>query len=117
MFDEKMVEKEEADIVITPVIKQLLPYFVLVSGQEDAVRLAKLLNAKYLSLCLCSCTHAICHGNNDGCSCFPLSLSLCRFVVPMRNGELESKGALTSIIKSQGTMESFKVIFFPSEKK
>lgn len=27
----------------------------------------------------------------------------------MRNGELDSKGALASIIKSQGTMESFKV--------
>lgn len=45
------MEKERADIVITPVIKQLLPYFLLVSGQEDAVRLAKLLQAKYASLC------------------------------------------------------------------
>lgn len=44
------MEKERAEIVITPVIKQLLPYFLLVSGQEDAVRLAKLLQAKYVSL-------------------------------------------------------------------
>lgn len=47
VYNESFVEKERADIVITPVIKQLLPKFTLVSGQEDAVQLAKLLHAKY----------------------------------------------------------------------
>lgn len=47
MYNETFLEKEQADIVITPVIKQLLPNFKLVSGQEDAVQLAKLLNARY----------------------------------------------------------------------
>lgn len=70
------LEKERADIVITPVIKQLLPSFTLVSGQEDAVQLAKLLHA--------------------------------RFIVPMRNGDLDSKGLLASIVKGEGTLESFK---------
>lgn len=32
-----------------------------------------------------------------------------RFVVPMQNGELETKGILANIIKKEGTMESFKV--------
>ncbi|XP_042047614.1 uncharacterized protein LOC121793641 isoform X2 [Salvia splendens] len=76
VYNEESVGKERADIVITPVIKQLLPYFLLVSGQEDAVRLAKLLQAK--------------------------------FIVPMRNGELDSKGALAGIIKAEGTIQSFK---------
>ncbi|RCV19733.1 hypothetical protein SETIT_3G408900v2 [Setaria italica] len=39
----------QADVVITPVVKQLLPAnFTLVSGQEDAVRLASLLRARYV---------------------------------------------------------------------
>lgn len=42
-----------------------------------------------------------------------------RFVVPMKNGDLESKGLLASIIQAEGTIESFKVciffyFFFPS---
>ncbi|KAL6187914.1 hypothetical protein ACLB2K_039309 [Fragaria x ananassa] len=76
VYNTGSLEKERADIVITPVIKQLLPYFTLVSGQEDAVQLAKLLDAK--------------------------------FIVPMRNGDLESKGLLASIVKSEGSIESFK---------
>ncbi|KAH7569866.1 hypothetical protein ACOSP7_017728 [Xanthoceras sorbifolium] len=76
VYNESFVEKEQADIVITPVIKQLLPKFTLVSGQEEAVQLAKLLNAK--------------------------------FIVPMKNGDLDSKGVLTSIIQTEGTVESFK---------
>ena len=47
VYNQSFLEKERADIVITPVIKQLLPSFTLVSGQEDAVRLAKMLQAKY----------------------------------------------------------------------
>lgn len=76
VYNQNFIEKEKADIVITPVIKQLLPYFTLVSGQEDAVKLAKLLQAK--------------------------------FIVPMRNGDLDSKGLLASIVRSEGTLESFK---------
>ncbi|KAK7275216.1 hypothetical protein RIF29_16325 [Crotalaria pallida] len=76
VYNQNFIEKEAADIVITPVIKQLLPSFTLVSGQEDAVRLAKLLKAK--------------------------------FIVPMKNGDLDSKGLLASIIQSEGTIGSFK---------
>lgn len=49
VYNKNFVEKEQVDIVITPVTKQLLPNFTLVSGQEDAVQLAKLLQAKYAS--------------------------------------------------------------------
>ncbi|MED6126917.1 hypothetical protein PIB30_083138 [Stylosanthes scabra] len=76
VYDQNTVEKEKADIVITPVIKQLLPNFTLVSGQEDAVKLAKVLQA--------------------------------RFIVPMKNGDLDSKGVLASLVKPEGTIESFK---------
>ncbi|KAM3739250.1 hypothetical protein ACB098_08G010700 [Castanea mollissima] len=76
VYNKDLLEKERADIVITPVIKQLLPKFTLVSGQEDAVRLARLLHAK--------------------------------FIVPMKNGDLNSKGLLASIIQAEGTIESFK---------
>ncbi|XP_009588300.1 uncharacterized protein LOC107808498 [Nicotiana tabacum] len=76
VYNKTFLEKYKADIVITPVIKQLLPNFTLVSGQEDAVQLANLLSAK--------------------------------FVVPMKNGDLDSKGFLASIVQAEGTMESFK---------
>ncbi|XP_008243183.1 PREDICTED: uncharacterized protein LOC103341443 isoform X2 [Prunus mume] len=76
VYNKSSVEKERADIVITPVIKQLLPKFTLVSGQEDAVELAKLLHAK--------------------------------FIVPMTNGDLDSKGLLASLVQAEGTIESFK---------
>lgn len=46
-YNKEFLGKENADIVITPVIKQLLPNFTLVYGQEDAVQLAKQLDAKY----------------------------------------------------------------------
>ncbi|KAF7827846.1 uncharacterized protein G2W53_019010 [Senna tora] len=78
VYNQSFVEKEQADIVITPVIKQLLPNFTLVEGQEDAVKLAKLLKAK--------------------------------FIVPMKNGDLDSKGFLASLVKAEGTLESFKEI-------
>lgn len=78
VYNKNFLEQEHADIVITPVIKQLLPNFTLVSGQEDAVQLAKLLRA--------------------------------RFIVPMRNGDLDAKGFLASIIQAEGTIESFKEI-------
>lgn len=50
VYDKSTLEKHRADIVITPVIKQLLPNFTLVSGQEDAVQLAKCLFARYVML-------------------------------------------------------------------
>lgn len=37
-----------------------------------------------------------------------------RFIVPMRNGDLDSKGLLASIVRSEGTLESFKVRFLSS---
>ncbi|XP_071707286.1 uncharacterized protein [Rutidosis leptorrhynchoides] len=76
VYNKELIGKEKADIIITPVIKQLLPGLTLVSGQEDAVQLAKLLR--------------------------------CKYVVSMRNGDLEGKGVLTTLIKSDGTLESFK---------
>ncbi|KAI3497910.1 hypothetical protein L1887_33529 [Cichorium endivia] len=76
VYNKETVGKLRADIVITPVIKQLIQSSTLVSGQEDAVHLAKLLCSKY--------------------------------VVPMNNGDLDSKGVLASLIKSEGTIESFK---------
>ncbi|KAL6007593.1 hypothetical protein ACLOJK_033092 [Asimina triloba] len=76
VYNQDSLQKEMADIIITPVIKQLLPSFTLVSGQEDAVALAKLLKAK--------------------------------FIVPMKNGDLDSKGLLSRIIYAEGTVESFK---------
>ncbi|XP_022945891.1 uncharacterized protein LOC111449998 [Cucurbita moschata] len=75
-YNEEFLGKQRADIVITPVIKQLLPNFTLVSGQEDAVQLAKLLHAK--------------------------------FIVPMNNGDMDSKGLLASLVSAEGTIESFK---------
>ncbi|KAJ1266710.1 hypothetical protein BS78_08G173100 [Paspalum vaginatum] len=51
VYDRPFLEKNRlrADVVITPVVKQLLPAnFTLVSGQEDAVELARLLRARYL---------------------------------------------------------------------
>ncbi|KAG5584452.1 hypothetical protein H5410_044886 [Solanum commersonii] len=87
VYNKTFLEKVKADIVITPVIKQLLPNFTLVSGQEDAVQLAKCLSAKYVML--------------------KSKASL--FVVPMKNGDLDSKGLLASIVKSEGTIESFKL--------
>ncbi|WOK93399.1 hypothetical protein Cni_G02096 [Canna indica] len=77
VYDHSFLENYQADVVITPVIKQLLPAFTLVSGQEDAVQLAKLLKAKY--------------------------------IVPMKNGDLDAKGILSSILYSKGTTESFKL--------
>lgn len=78
VYNKSLLEGQHADVIITPVIKQLLPAFTLVSGQEDAVELARLLNA--------------------------------RFIVPMNNGDLESKGILSSILYTDGTMESFKAL-------
>ena len=46
VYDKEIIGKERADIVITPVIKLFVPSLPLVSGQEDAVQLAKLLHSK-----------------------------------------------------------------------
>ncbi|CAD6341568.1 unnamed protein product [Miscanthus lutarioriparius] len=51
VYDRSFLEDKRlrADVVITPVVKQLLPSnFTLVSGQEDAVDLARLLRARYV---------------------------------------------------------------------
>lgn len=33
----------------------------------------------------------------------------CRFIVPMKNGDLDGKGFLASLVRAEGTIESFKV--------
>jgi L-ascorbate metabolism protein UlaG (beta-lactamase superfamily) len=51
VYDRSFLETKRlrADVVVTPVVKQLLPAnFTLVSGQEDAVDLARLLRARYV---------------------------------------------------------------------
>jgi len=51
VYDRSFLETKRlrADVVVTPVVKQLLPgNFTLVSGQEDAVDLARLLRARYV---------------------------------------------------------------------
>uniref|UniRef100_A0A2K1YT98 Uncharacterized protein n=1 Tax=Populus trichocarpa TaxID=3694 RepID=A0A2K1YT98_POPTR len=68
VYNKDFLEKERANIVITLVIKQLLPKFTLVSGLEDAVQLAKLVQAK--------------------------------FIAPMKNGDLDSKGFLPQSFKA-----------------
>lgn len=107
MYNKSFLEKERADIIITPVIKQLLPKFTLVSGQEDAVQLAKLLHAKYgvFSILVFSCQIHSIHYIYCTCSLF----ISCRFIVPMKNGDLDSKGFLANLVQAEGTIESFKV--------
>ena len=41
----------------------------------------------------------------------PFPFCFCRFIVPMKNGDLDGKGLLASIIQAEGTVESFKVRF------
>ncbi|XP_062204762.1 uncharacterized protein LOC133906772 [Phragmites australis] len=81
VYDRSFLDKNRlrADVVITPVVKQLLPAnFTLVSGQEDAVDLARLLQARY--------------------------------VVPMSNGDVDTKGLLATVLSTQGTTQSFKAM-------
>lgn len=46
VFGKALLDKERADVIVTPVNKQVLPGYTLVSGQEDAVQLAKFLQPK-----------------------------------------------------------------------
>jgi L-ascorbate metabolism protein UlaG (beta-lactamase superfamily) len=48
IFEKASLEKKRADVVVTPVNKQVLPGYTLVSGQEDAVTVAKHLQPKYI---------------------------------------------------------------------
>ncbi|KAH7430612.1 hypothetical protein KP509_08G005800 [Ceratopteris richardii] len=84
VFDRMAMSSEQADVVITPVIKQVLPFYTLVSGQGDAVDLVKLLKA--------------------------------RFVVPLQNGDLDSKGILAKIVSRVGTVEEFKDLLEAAEE-
>ncbi|MCO5560307.1 hypothetical protein L7F22_013919 [Adiantum nelumboides] len=77
VFDRSLMRHEQADVVITPVIKQVLPLYTLVSGQRDAVDLVKLLQA--------------------------------RFVVPLQNGDLESKGILSKLVNTVGSVQDFRL--------
>ncbi|KAG0568153.1 hypothetical protein M758_7G187300 [Ceratodon purpureus] len=76
IFGKAGLENERADVIVTPVNKQVLPAYTLVSGQEDAVRLAKLLQPKFL--------------------------------VTMKNAELDSRGVLSLIVSEKGTVDTFK---------
>lgn len=76
IFGKAGLEKERADVIVTPVNKQVLPAYTLVSGQEDAVKLAKFLQPKYL--------------------------------VTMKNAELNSRGVLSLIVSEKGTVDTFK---------
>jgi hypothetical protein len=71
------LDHEHADVIVTPVVKQVLPGYTLVSGQDDAVQLAKILQPK--------------------------------FIVTLKNGDLESQGVLSWIVVEKGTVQSFKV--------
>ncbi|CAM6030460.1 unnamed protein product [Sphagnum balticum] len=46
VFEQAKLEHEHADVIVTPVVKQVLPGYTLVSGQDDAVQLAKILQPK-----------------------------------------------------------------------
>ncbi|CAI5996020.1 unnamed protein product [Closterium sp. NIES-64] len=51
VFNEAALKEggERVDVLVTPVVKQELPAFTLVSGQEDAVRLAQVVGARYVA--------------------------------------------------------------------
>ncbi|CAI7857989.1 unnamed protein product [Closterium sp. NIES-54] len=51
VFNEAALKEggERVDVLVTPVVKQELPGYTLVSGQEDAVRLAKVVGARYVA--------------------------------------------------------------------
>jgi L-ascorbate metabolism protein UlaG (beta-lactamase superfamily) len=86
LHDRSFLERKRvrADVVITPVVKQLLPlpgngnYYTLVAGQEEAVDLAGMLRARY--------------------------------VVPMSNADLDAGGLLTAVLTEQGTTQSFQAL-------
>lgn len=50
VFDEEGLKAggEKVDVLVTPVVKQVLPGYTLVSGQEDAVRLARAVGARFV---------------------------------------------------------------------
>lgn len=48
ILENAKLDNERADVIVTPVNKQVLPGYTLVSGQEDAVQLAKFLQPKYV---------------------------------------------------------------------
>jgi L-ascorbate metabolism protein UlaG (beta-lactamase superfamily) len=76
VFENAKLEQEQADVVVTPVIKQVASKYTFVSGQEDAVNLAQWLDAKY--------------------------------IVTMKNGELNTTGILSKLVYTEGTTESFQ---------
>ncbi|BBN13963.1 hypothetical protein MPTK1_6g07750 [Marchantia polymorpha subsp. ruderalis] len=80
IFENASLEGQSADVLVTPVIQQVLPGYVLVSGQEDAVKVAEYLKPK--------------------------------FVVTMKNGDLDSKGLLSMIVRQKGTNETFQELLF-----
>lgn len=47
IFENANLANERADVLVSPVIKQVVPLYTLVSGQEDAVKVAEWLKPKY----------------------------------------------------------------------
>ena len=47
ILENAKLDNERAHVIVMPVNKQVLPGYILVSGQEDAVQLAKFLQFKY----------------------------------------------------------------------
>jgi L-ascorbate metabolism protein UlaG (beta-lactamase superfamily) len=82
VFEQAKLDHEHADVIVTPVVKQVLPGYTLVSGQDDAVQLAKILQPK--------------------------------FIVTLKNGDLESQGVLSWIVVEKGTVQSFKSLLYKS---
>ncbi|WCJ37772.1 Metallo-hydrolase/oxidoreductase superfamily protein [Euphorbia peplus] len=82
VYNENLLEKERADIVITPVYSSFclsLLWFLDKKMQSN------------LQNRMPSTQH-----------------NILRFIVPKQNGELDSKGLLVSIVQAEGTMASFK---------
>lgn len=44
--DRSILQNEQVDVIVTPVVKQVLPAYTLVSGMEDAVELVKILKPR-----------------------------------------------------------------------
>lgn len=74
--DRSILQNEQVDVIVTPVVKQVLPAYTLVSGMEDAVELVKILKPRY--------------------------------VVSMKNGDLDAKGLLALVVKETGSLDDFK---------
>ncbi|CAN6727648.1 unnamed protein product [Malus baccata var. baccata] len=90
VYNTSSLESERADIVTTPVIKQLLPYLGLRTR-----RCSSTCKAAECQIVLLDAYQRLC-------------FTFCRVIVPMINGDLDAKGLLPSLVSAEGTVESFK---------